>query len=285
MPTRFATNGLARLAYEVSGAEGGPVVALLHATLGERRDLAPLRDALVAVGFRTIVPDARGHGASAALAKQSFTVTDMANDLFTVLDAEKLMRPGRRPVQLVGHGQGALAALELARWRPEHVASLVLIEPELLSVLDEAADPGASAARDEARRANADAADAAYKALGDRAVALYLDRRWGHGWNERLSRPRQAALRRHVGALAGSLPALAEYRLTAAEAMAIRVPTLVVAAETSPAAERCIANRLAEWLPMADLIIVADLPGGAPFRAAGAAAVDRIRAFQTARAG
>ena len=147
--TRFATNGLARLAYQVSGEDDRPVVALLHATLGERYALTPLRHLLVEAGFQVIVPDARGHGASAALTTIKFTVTDMANDLFTVLDAEKLMRPGRPPIHLVGHGQGALAALELARWRPERVAALVLVEPELLSVLDTEDDSDIRAAREE----------------------------------------------------------------------------------------------------------------------------------------
>ena len=276
--TRFTTNGLARLAYEVGG-DDGPVVALLHATLGERRDLVPLRDALGAAGLRVIVPDARGHGASAAVAKQAFTVTDMANDLFSVLDAERLMRPGRPPVRLVGHGQGALAALELARWRPEHVAALVLIEPELLAVLDDATDPAVAVARDEARAANESAADAAYKELADRAVGLYLDRRWGRGWHDRLSRPRQAALRRHAGALAGSLRALADYQFTAAEGAQVRAPTLVVAAKSTPVAERAVADRLAAWLPAAELAEVDELPGGAPFTGAGEEAVKRIVGF------
>src|SRR5699024_7518586 len=64
--TRFAQNDLARLSYEVDGPEDGPPVIFLHATLGDHRTIGDLQGEL-APEYRLILPDARGHGASAAL--------------------------------------------------------------------------------------------------------------------------------------------------------------------------------------------------------------------------
>src|SRR5688572_18793018 len=88
--TRFAQNDLARLSYEVDGPETADVAVLLHATLADRGSFGPLRETLVE-RMRLILPDARGHGASSALKDRAFAVTDMANDLFAVLEAEGLV--------------------------------------------------------------------------------------------------------------------------------------------------------------------------------------------------
>src|SRR5688572_928750 len=106
--TRFAQNELARLSYEAFPADSGPTIVLLHGTLLDRVSLRPRQER---IGYRATVlqPDARGHGGSSALADRRFTVTDMAQDLYAVLEAAEAITP---PIVLVGHGQGAIAALE-----------------------------------------------------------------------------------------------------------------------------------------------------------------------------
>lgn len=282
--TRFAQNDLARLSYEIDGTGDGPVVALLHATLTDRASLGPLRDVLEP-RLRIVVPDARGHGGSSALKNRAFDVTDMASDLFAVIDAEGLVSPEPRPIHLVGYGQGAITALELARRRPDLVASLALIEPDAVSLLDGEPDAGVAMAREAARTANTAASEAAYKGLADRALTLYLDRRWGEGWADRLPRPRLAAVRRNVLALSASLDALGRYRVLPEDLAAIVTPSLVVAAATSPLAERTIAARLGEWLPRGRTVYVADLPGGAPLTGAGEAAINLIEDWISEQAG
>ncbi|HWK79181.1 MAG TPA: alpha/beta hydrolase [Thermomicrobiales bacterium] len=277
--TRFAQNDLARLSYELSPADHPdvdpalvPAVALLHATLADRASLAPLRDTLLDQ-VTLVQPDARGHGGSAALTDRSFTVTDMANDLYAVLEAAGLLGADTPPVHLIGHGQGAIAALELARRRPDLVASLVLIEPDAPSLLDGELDGQIVLWREEARMTGRQAADAAYKGLTEAALSGYLDRRWGTDWRTRLSKPRLAAVRRHAAALAPSLDALDRYYLLPEELAAIAVPTLVVVAAESPAAERAIARRLADAMPTATFRAVTSLPGGAPFSGNGEVAL------------
>lgn len=282
--TRFAQNDLARLSYEISPATAHadvdpllvPTVALLHATLADRASLAPLRETLIDQ-VTLIQPDARGHGGSAALADRSFTVTDMANDLYCVLEAANAIpaAPGDEgpPLHLIGHGQGAIAALELARRRPDLVTSLVLIEPDAPSLLDGELDGQLVLAREEARMAGRQAADAAYKGLTDAAITGYLDRRWGSDWRTRLSRPRLAAVRRHASALAPSLDALDRYHLLPEELQAIAVPTLVIVAAESPSAERAIARKLADAIPAATFRAVTSLPGGDPLHGNGEVAL------------
>lgn len=273
--TRFAQNDLARISYEADGPDTANVVVMLHATLADRGSFGPLRDAL-ADSMRVILPDARGHGASAALQGRAYDVSDMANDLYAVLEAEGLIHKPDGQIHIIGHGQGAIAALELTRRRPELVSSLTLIEPDAVSLIDGEDDVEAVIAREEARNANRAAAEAAYKGLGDRALALYLDARWGEGWAERLTRPRAAAVRRNVLALSASLDALDRYRILPEEISQIVVPARVVAAATSPTTVRQIAQRLGTWLPRGRAVYVARLPGGAPFSAEGEAAINLI---------
>jgi len=272
--TRFAQNELTRLSYEVEGPDTTDVAVLLHATLMDKASLGPLRD-VITDRFRVVMPDARGHGGSTALKDRSLTVTDMANDLFAVLEAESLIDPAMS-LHLVGHGQGAITALELARRRPDVVASLTLIEPDALSLIEGESDPEIAIALEAARFANREASDAAYKGLADRALGRYLNRRWGEGWKNGLSRPRLAAIRRNVLALSPSLDALDRYRMLPEDATGIMVPARVVSAATAPLAERTVAARLGTWLPRGRTVYVAELPGGSPFAGAGEAAINLI---------
>ena len=273
--TRFAQNDLARINYEIDGPDTDNVVVLLHTTLADRGSFGPLRDTL-AEQMRVILPDARGHGASAGLKDRAYGVTDMANDLYAVLEAEGLIHKPDVRIHLVGHGQGAMASLELARRRPELVTSLTLIEPDALTLLDGEDDVEAIFAREEARNAYRSASEAAYKGLADRAMNLYLDARWGEGWSERLSRPRAAAVRRNLLSLSASLDALDRYRILPEEVSGIVIPARVVAAATSPATVRQIAQRMGTWLPRGRTIYVAKLPGGAPFTGEGEAAINLV---------
>lgn len=278
--TRFAQNDLARLSYEVAGPEDGPIVVLLHATLAGRASLEPLQERLKEVA-RVIVPDARGHGGSAALTNRNLASIDLANDLVAILDAEGVA--GR--VHVVGHGQGAVTGLEIAHWQPERLASLVLIEPEALTVLDGEHDPEIAESREGARRANRQAADDSYRGLADKALDGYLDRRWGAGWRERLPRPRLAAVRRSMPALAASLDALERFRILPEHLEGVTFPVLIVTGGDTPEAERLVADRLESWMPAAGRLVVPALPGGVPFRGEGEAAADEIIGWVRERIG
>lgn len=205
---RFATRGVHRLAYELVAPEGddaAPVVVLLHALLGERADFAVVRDLLRdgSKPVRLIVPDARGHGASAALANLTYSLEDMVAELTAILDAAGVER-----VHLAGHDLGGATAFGFASAHPERVRALTLIEPAMAPLLDHTIDPGVRSARAAARDSDRAAADAAYKGQADVALDRYFTPRRGPNWRETLPKPRLAALRRNAGALGGTLTAL-----------------------------------------------------------------------------
>lgn len=258
--TRFAQNELVRISYEVSGKESGPVVVLLHGLLGDRASIRPVQDRLDE-SARVIVPDARGHGATSAITDRTVSMTDFANDVVAVLEQEGVSGP----VHIVGHGQGAITALELAHWRPDRIASLVLVEPDALTILDGETDEHVVEVREAARSGQREASDSAYKGLADKALDQYLDRRWGAGWRERLTRIRLASVRRSVQALSPSLDALGRFRILPEHLEDLAFPTMIVTGEETPEAERLIADLLGSWIPGSDRRTVASLPGGMPF--------------------
>jgi pimeloyl-ACP methyl ester carboxylesterase len=264
--TRFAQNELARLSYEVTGPDDGPVTVLLHATLLDRGSLRPLAELLAERGARVIQPDARGHGASSALADRTFSVTDMVTDLYAVLEAAGA---NTAPVSIVGHGQGAIVGIEFTRIRPDLVRNLVLLEPDALSLLDGDLDAEIVQSREAARSTARAAADAVYKGLTERALEMYLGRRWGTGWKDRLPKSRLAAIKRHALALSASLDALDRYQILPAELKEMQVRTMIVAAESTPPTEQRIALRLREQLPKSEMVVTADLPTGSPLTGPG----------------
>lgn len=274
---RFAQNELARLSYEVSGEESAPVVVLLHALLGDRPSMAPLRERLES-SARVVSPDARGHGGSTALTDRTVSMTDLANDVIAVLDTERVSGP----IHIVGHGMGAITALELAHWRPDLIASLALIEPDALTILDGEVDEAVVEVREAARTGQREASDAAYKGLADKALDQYLDRRWGEGWRDRLTKIRLASVRRSVQAISPSLDALGRFRILPEHLEDTSFPALIVTGEDTPEAERLIADRLASWIPNSEHRTVPSLPGGAPFTS-GDTAADAIAGWLQAR--
>ncbi|MER3439165.1 MAG: hypothetical protein C4346_17130 [Chloroflexota bacterium] len=265
--TRFAHRGAARLAYDPgdppAGAADAPVVLLLHDLLADRSSLAALQDAFAA-HYRVIAPDARGHGASASLVNQWYTVGELAADAIAILDAEQVVA-----CHVAGHGLGGAVAIELARRDPGRTHSLVLIEPSVFAVLDSDPDPAVRASRQERREQDRAAGDLAYKGLTEKALDAYLTPRWGDGWRSRMSRSQLATLYRHAGALAALLPALDAYDFSPASAAEVQVRTLILAGEGAPLNDQA-ARRLATLLPYAEFV---QLPGVASFQPANGAAL------------
>jgi len=252
--TRFASTGPGtRIAYDpgLESRASDPLptpVVLLHPLLGDRASLNGLRDALsgsAGCSRSVIVPEARGHGASAALANRRLSLTDLAADVLAVLDAESIVA-----VHLIGEGLGGATAFELARRRPDRVRSLTMIAPPLWGLLAGDADPAVRAAGDATRRFARQVADLADRGQTDRALDLYLDDRLGPGWRERTERSRLGRLRRHAGALAAALTALDSYLVTPDDVRGIVTPTLIVPGSTASAAEDLVGKRLEVLLPL-----------------------------------
>jgi pimeloyl-ACP methyl ester carboxylesterase len=255
--TRFAHRLNSRLAYDPGDRTdpARPVVVLLHGMLGERFTFAEAVAGLAPVA-RVVTPDARGHGISATLANQWYSVGELAQDLQAVLDQEDLAR-----VHLVGHDIGAVTALDLALREPHRVASLTLIDPTFGAALDNDPDPATRALRTQVRDRDRAAADAAYKGLTAKALDGYLGRRWGVEWRGLLPKPRQGMIMRNAAALTGLLPALDSYTPGRADLRALPVPATILRSANAPVWESAIAARLAEWLPAGSLSEMPALPG------------------------
>ncbi|GIW04547.1 MAG: hypothetical protein KatS3mg059_1167 [Thermomicrobiales bacterium] len=251
----------------------GDTVLVLHDLLADRSSLGALQEAFSA-HHRVIVPDARGHGASASLANQWYTIGELSADASAILDAE-----GITSCHVLGHGLGGAIAIELARREPGRVRSLVLIEPSVFAVLESHPDPAVRARHRERREHDRTAGDLAYKGLTEKALDAYLTPRWGDGWRSRLTRPQIAALYRHAGALAALLPALDAYDFSPASAAEVPVLTLVIAGEGDSLLAHA-ARRLAALLPNAEFVRLPEVVTFQPRNGTAlAAAVDAIERF------
>ncbi|MCA9876283.1 MAG: alpha/beta fold hydrolase, partial [Thermomicrobiales bacterium] len=201
--SRFVQRGEHRLSYESRGETGAPTVLVLHDLLAARGQLRDLAEALTTAGWEAVLADVRGHGASPLISGPSYPPAELAADATAVLDAE-----GLATARVVAFGWSALIALELAARQPERVAGLVLVEPYLPALLAAHPNEEAQAYGAAHLEALAQAADASYKGLTDRALDLYPGVRWGTGWRDHVPKPRLGAIRRAAPSLAALLTTL-----------------------------------------------------------------------------
>jgi pimeloyl-ACP methyl ester carboxylesterase len=111
---------------------------------------------------------------------------------------------------------------------------------------------------------------------------MYLGRRWGTGWQDRLTKPRLAAIKRHALALTSSLDALDRYQILPVELKEMQVRTMIVAGESTPPTEQRIALRLREQMPNSEMIVTADIPAASPLTGSGDTLVDFIATWLNA---
>ena len=260
--TRFVPRAGHRLSYESSGA-GAVAVLGLHDLLADRGQLRPLAAALAGDGFRVTLPDARGHGASSAISGREYPERELAADALAILDAE-----GVSSVHVVAMGWGVGTGLELAAAAPERVASLVLVEPYVPSVLAQwrnegmgtvpAACGGAgvrhrptAAAGDALRHLEAMRAAAAAAAKGqiDRALDLYLGARLGAAWRGQMPRPRLAAARRAAANLGPLLTSAINGPVEARVLATMTGPMTLLLRQDAPTHTVTTAEILAESVP------------------------------------
>jgi 3-oxoadipate enol-lactonase len=109
----------ARSNYFIEFGEGRPIL-LLHGISNSGRAWGPQIPALVAAGYRVIVPDHAGHGASAKLSAP-VGVGDLADDVESLLE-----HLGIETLDLVGLSLGGMVALELALRHPARIGRLVV---------------------------------------------------------------------------------------------------------------------------------------------------------------
>ncbi|MGE8205387.1 alpha/beta fold hydrolase [Heyndrickxia sp. NPDC080065] len=105
--------------YFIEFGSGRPVV-LLHGISNSGRAWVPQIAPLVEAGYRVIVPDHAGHGASARL-NRPFSVSDIAADVFELLDNLSI-----EEADIIGLSLGGMVALEIALTQPHRVGKLIV---------------------------------------------------------------------------------------------------------------------------------------------------------------
>ncbi|EJS62866.1 alpha/beta hydrolase [Bacillus cereus] len=105
--------------YFIEFGSGHPVV-LLHGISNSGRAWAPQIMPLVEAGFRVIVPDHAGHGASAKL-DRPIGVSEIAADVLTLLDHLSI-----EVADIIGLSLGGMVALEIALTQPQRVGKLIV---------------------------------------------------------------------------------------------------------------------------------------------------------------
>ena len=97
----------------------GPTVLMLHDADGDHITFAPQVEALATAGYRAVAWNMPGYGRSAPIEPYSFK--GLAESCLLLIEALKCSS-----VSLVGHGMGAMVALEVAVRKPATVRRLVL---------------------------------------------------------------------------------------------------------------------------------------------------------------
>ena len=237
---RKALNGV-ELAYEIAGS-GDPVV-LIHA--GVCADFfAPLADeAVLADRFRVLRYHRPGYGESPAIDGR-VSISDHAAHCAALLDELEL-----GPAHLVGHSSSAMMALELARERPDAVASLTLMD---------AARP-APVSDLQAAFAREVAVPAIQRYLGgdkDGAIEFWMQGVCGPDYRGPLERAIPGAVEQAMADadtfLGQELPAVIEWRFSAQDAARLTQPAMVVVGARSHPVFHERAQLLLEWLPNAE---------------------------------
>lgn len=102
----------------------GRTVLLLHGKNFSGAYWEPTMKALVARGYRVVVPDQIGFGKSTKPAAYQFSFAQLATNTRALLDSL-----GVEHVSVVGHSMGGMLAVRFALQHPERLDKLVLVNP------------------------------------------------------------------------------------------------------------------------------------------------------------
>jgi pimeloyl-ACP methyl ester carboxylesterase len=125
MTTRFVETSLLRIAYEVTGPDGGFPVILVHGWPDDGRTWDPVLPALHEAGFHTYVPWLRGYGPTRFLDETTFRsgqLVALGQDLVEFATALGLSRHA-----LVGHDWGSRAVYIAAALNEARVSTCVAL--------------------------------------------------------------------------------------------------------------------------------------------------------------
>ena len=226
--------------------DANPSVVCLHANASTSGQWRALSERL-APRFRVLAPDLYDSGKGPHW--PSDRVIRLRDEVALI---EPVLREAGSPVALVGHSYGAAVALVAALRNPQRVASIVLYEPTLFSLI-EAEKPAPNDA-DGIRQAVADAGAALDAASPNAAAERFFDYWMGEGAWQRVPDSRKPPIaasvrnvRRWGHALFTEPTALAAFR-------SLDVPVLYMVGRRSTASARGVARLLVPALPRVELV-------------------------------
>lgn len=120
--TSILRSGTADIAYKDLGGDG-PAVVFTHGAGMDHSMFDAQVEALAHQGYRVIVWDLRGHGASTLSDRVRFTATDALEDLGALLEECRLDTP-----VLVGHSLGGNLVQAFVREQPRRVGALIVLD-------------------------------------------------------------------------------------------------------------------------------------------------------------
>lgn len=233
----------------VREAGAGPTVVCLHSNAASSAQWRGLMDRL-APGHRVLAPDSFGSGKS----------PDWPSDrVITLADEAALIEPvlqSAAPLALVGHSHGGAVALKAALLQPARIRALVLYEPTLFALIEQAA-PAPNAA-DGIREAVARASSALDAGDRDLAAQAFIDYWMGEGSWARTPPERRGSIAASVVNVRRWWHALATEPTPLAALAALDMPVLLMLGERSTAAAHGVAEQLTRVLPNLERVV---LPG------------------------
>lgn len=190
-------------------------------------------------GFRAIVPDLRGHGASSV--HRTLSIRQMADDLVEMLDA---VVPNQRAV-CVGLSMGGMICFELWRRYPERVAALVLCNTRTNAETGE----GVARRTQIAQLALHQGSGAVVDAMLPGIFAPGLDPVLRQRWREHMSRT-------HRVTIAAASMALAERADSSGTLPTISCPTLVVAGDEDALTPAASMAEIHRQIPLSRMVVI-----------------------------
>jgi len=225
--------GARRIFYDLIGADTGRAVVFAHALAADGGMWVEQIPALMALGFRVLRIDMRGHGGSDPVSGV-YTLRELASDIVAVLD-----RLGIAAADYVGLSIGGMIGEALAIHFPNRVSSLLLCEtpPAALRNAAEVWGPRVAAVR---------AADA-LEPIADATMERWLTADFRARNPNRWQQIRDTVAATTAAGYCGCVAALSHFDFTR-ELPNVRVPALVLYGEDDRATSHEENQRLASLI-------------------------------------